>query len=298
MKSFTNLRNLYGTFTKNTATANLSHGDELMNDHQRTLCAKADFQFLHKTRTLTTVADTQFLNLPYDIYKVESVYVTVSSTRYVPKIKHSKEEWDMLNLTSYTSDVPLYASVYGGQLGLWPTPATAGNTITINGKLKIRDLNIADITTSTITTLANASTALTVSAGLTVQMAGFYIRPTFATTANTGDGLWYEIDSVTNATTATLVRKYGGTAIAAGTAACTISQMPVLPEDYHTMLPLYAASTYWYNEGDSVRGDNFKNMHDEKLKTFLSQALSSTTDYVLEEGDERQIINPNLTINL
>ena len=219
MKSYTQCRNLYGKLTKNTSTTNLSHGDELINDEYRHLCSMGDFGFLHRTRTQSTIAGTQFQSFPYDVDVVESVSVTVSTKRYTPELIHTREEWDDLNLTSYTSDIPIKAFVFNGQLGIWPTPASNGNTITINAKIRVIDLSIADITSSTITTLTNGSTGLTVSGGLTTQMAGFWIRPTFSTTANTGDGQWYELSSVTNSTTGTLVRAYGGTSITAGTAA-------------------------------------------------------------------------------
>lgn len=299
MKSYSSLRSLYGKLTKNTSSGNLTLGDEMINDEHRHICAMKDFAFLHRARTLTTGASTQFKALPYDIDLVESVSVTVSSKIYTPKLMHSREEWDILNQVSFTSDFPEYAFVYNGQLGLWPIPATAGNTITVNGKIRPVDLNTADITSSTITTLANGSTALTVSAGLTAQMVGFWIRPTFSTTANTGDGQWYELSSVTNATTAVLVRAYGGVSIAAGTAACTIAQMPLLPEAFHDTPVWKAASDYWYKEGDVNRGKSFESKYDRNVQDLLAQYSSFVTDPVLDEGlGGGGIINPNLTVTL
>lgn len=54
MKSYTQARNLYGTDTKNTSTANLSYGDQVMNDFHRRILAKADWPFLHRPRIMTT----------------------------------------------------------------------------------------------------------------------------------------------------------------------------------------------------------------------------------------------------
>lgn len=299
MKSYTALRTLYGKITKNTSVANLSLGDEVIMDEYRHLCALKDFAFLHRARTLTTQASVQFRALPYDIDQVESVSVTVSSKIYTPKLMHSREEWDILNQVSFTSDFPEKAFVYNGQLGLWPTPATSANVITVNGKVRPVELNTADITSSTITTLANGGTALTVSGGLTVQMAGFWIRPTYSTTANTGDGQWYEISGVTNATTGTLVRGYGGVSISAGTAPSTIAQMPLLPETFHDTPVWKAASDYWYKEGDVNRGKTYEGKYDRDVKDLVSQYSSYVTDPVLQEGlFEEPIINPNLTVQL
>ena len=298
-KSFTTLRNLYGKFTKDTDTTNLTHGDELINDEYRTILSKRDWYFLHKLRTVSTTASTQFTTLPYDFEQVESVFVTVSSTRYTPFIIRSRSEWDRLNITTYTSDIPTYAYVYDGQVGLIPTPTSTGTVISVNGKVRVKDLNIADITSSTITTLANGSAALTVNSGLTVQMAGLWIRPTYSTTANTGDGNWYEITSVTNATTATLTRLYGGTAIAAGTAASTIGQMPLLPEPFHATPVYKAAATYWYTEGNKTKGDNFMVLHKDGMDTLKTQYTSESSDPVVDEGiRQKRIINPNLAFSL
>ncbi len=299
MKSYTALRTLYGKLTKNTSTTNLTLGDEVIMDEYRHLCALKDFAFLHRARTLATIANTQFQALPYDIDQVESVSVLVGTTLYTPKLMHSREQWDLLNEVTFTSDFAEYAFVYNGQIGLWPTPANSSNTITINGKIRPIDLNTADITSTTITTLAQGSTALTVSAGLTAQMVGFYIRPTYSTTANTGDGQWYEIAGITSATAGTLVRAYGGVSISAGTAPCTIAQMPILPEAFHDTPVWKAASDYWYKEGDMSRGKSYENKYDRDVKDLIAQYSSYITDPVLEEGLQGpKIINPNLTISL
>jgi len=298
MKSFTTLRNLYGVDTKNTTTANLSYGDEIMNDFYRKLLAKADWPFLHRLRTATTVASTTFVALPYDVDQVESVFVTVGTTRYNPRPAPNRQFWDRLHYSVQTSDTPQYWFVYNGEIGLWPRPSTAGNTISLNAKVRVIDLNTADITTTTITTLANASTALTVSAGLTVQMAGFWIRPTYATTANSGDGNWYELSSVTNATTGTLVRNYGGTSIAAGTAACTIAQISLLPEAFQDLPELFAAYKYWSKEKDS-RAADFKSMLNEGISGLFNAYGFNDLSMVVDSGDDdASIINPNLTISL
>lgn len=297
MKSYTELRNLYAKDTKNSSSDNLSYGDQMMNDWHRRLLAKADWPFLHRLRTLSTVASTQFLALPYDVDQVESVFVTVSGTRYTPKPAPSREFWDNLNYSTYTSDIPEYWFVYNGEIGLWPVPASSSNTISINCKVRVIDLNTADDTSRTITTLANGSTSLTVSGGLTAQMAGFWIRPTFSTTANTGDGVWYEIASVTNATTATLVRKYGGNSISVGTAACTISQMPLLPEAYHDLPEQYAAYRYWSKEQDE-RALVFKQLVEEGEKALMKTYALNDLSVVIDSGEDEMIINPNLLITL
>lgn len=298
MKTYTILRNLYGSLTKNTSTENLTLGDQLINDEHRHLCSLRDFEFLHRARTLTTTASTQFYALPYDVEQVDSISVVVDDQTYTPRPVRTREEWDRLNSSTVTSDSVERYCVFNGQVGLYPIPATSSNTITVSGKIRPIDMNTADITSSTITTLANGGTALTVSGGLTTQMGGFWIRPTFSTTANTGDGQWYELSSVTNSTTAVLVRKYGGASIAVGTAPCTIAQVPLLPEAFHD-LPVYlAAATYWDKEGDIKRATSYRNKYERDKIVLMTRYGSFLTSPVLDDGEGDEMINPNLTISL
>jgi len=297
MKSYTKLRTDYGIDSKNTSTANLDWGSGIMSDFHRRLLAKSDWPFLHRLRTAATVANTTFVPLAYDVDQVESVFVTVGTSRYNPVPAPSRAFWDRLHFSLQQSDYPQYWFVFNGELGLWPRPMTSSNVISINAKIRAIDLNTADITSTTITTLANNTQALTVSAGLTTQMAGFWIRPTFSTTANTGDGLWYEIGSVTNSTTATLVRPYGGLSIAVGTAPCTIGQMTLLPEAYQDLLSNYASFRYWSKEKDT-RADIFKGMVNEGMADLFKTYGVNDVSMVLDDGEDRPLLNPNLTISL
>ncbi len=297
MKSYTQLRTDYGVDTKNTSTANLTKGDGWMNDFHRRLISKADWPFIHRLRTLATVASTTFINLPYDVDQVESVFVTVGGTRHNPKPAPSRRFWDELHYSTQTSDTPEYWFTYNGQLGLWPRPSSSSNVISIDAKIRAVDLNTADITSTTITTLANGGTALTVSAGLTAQMVGWWIRPTYSTTANTGDGQWYELSAIGGATTATLVRAYGGVSIAVGTAASTLAQMPLLPEAFHDLPEIYASWRYWAKEKDS-RAIAFKQMLDEGVKDLFTAYGVSDLSMVIDDGDDTPLTNPNLIISL
>jgi hypothetical protein len=299
MKTYTESRNLFGTFTKNTATANLTFGDQMMNDAHRHICSMKDWYFLHRTRTMTTTAATQFKPLPYDVDQVESVYVTISTKRYTPKLITSREQWDLLNVISVTSDIPTYAFVYNGELGLWPIPSTSSNVITVNAKVRVIDLSIADYTTGNVSAIANGAVAMTGSGtSWTERMGGRWIRLTTSNTANTGDGVWYEVSGVASSTALTLVRSYGGTTIAAGSAAYTLGQAWLLPEVFQDLPVYYAAAAYWLKESDAKRASGFQELYDQKLKSLKEQYTAPITDLVVDDGINRQIINPNLTISL
>src|SRR5215475_2067956 len=161
MKSYTTLRALYGTYTENTTTANLTQGDEYINDGYRLILGMRAWPFLEKSDTVTTTASTQFKEIPAGIERIRVATVTVGTTIYTPKEINSESEWQNLNQTTTTSDVAEYFYIRGKQVGLWPIPATSSNTITLYGKREVKDLSIADYTTGTITTLANAGTTVT-----------------------------------------------------------------------------------------------------------------------------------------
>jgi len=312
MKSYTQGRNFYGTLTKNTASANLLIGDEIANDDYRALCAMRDWPWLERLRTLSTVAATANVALPYDTDQVRAVAVIVSSKRYTPKPVPNQEFWDQLNAVTSTSDIPEWWFTLAGQLYLWPTPATSGNTINVVQKTRVIDLNRADYTTGNITTVATASGVTTITgSGVTwsTSMVGRYIRITNTDAAATlvGDGLWYEIASVPTSTTLTLVRAYGGTAIAAATAVYTIGQMPLLPEAFHDLPWLWSAGVYWQKEADE-RGEKYLITHGNigsgsnpstgRVKLLESSWSSPTTDLVIDDGQDYAVLNSNLTISL
>lgn len=297
MKSYTQGRNLYGKWSKNASTANLSQGDEVANDDYRAVCGIRDWPFLERLRTILTTTN-QFVNLPYDCDQVREIAVIVSSKRYVPRLSPDRAHWDMLNTNTITSDIPQWYFVFNGQLGLWPTPVTAGNTINVTQKSRVIDLSAADYTTGNIVSITNGALAVVGSGtAWTERMVGRFIRFTYSDTANTGDGVWYEIAGVSSATALTLVRAYGGTSIAAGSASYTIGQMPLLPEDYHDLPWLSAASDYWSKESDN-RADRFQTKHDTKLAQMTRSYSSPTTSLVIDDGGDDEILNPNLTISI
>ena len=311
MKSYTTGRNLAGTWTKNTTTANLTYLDQVANDDYRALCALKDWPFLERRRSITTTAATQATTLPYDTDLVRSIAVTPngSTLLYTPREAASREEWDRLNLNNtYKADIPEWYFVFAGQVLLWPTPVSTGNTIYVTQKTRVIDLSVAD-TTVTVTAVTNGTTTVTVSSGLFTLMAGMYIRITYTGTSNTGDGLWYEIASVTNSTTLVLTRAYGGTTITAGSASATIGQMPLLPEAFQDLPWMWAAGTYWQKEADNDgRAKFFLEAHGSapqgnmpatgRVKDLIGAYSSPTTGMVLDYGVERDQPNPNLLISL
>jgi hypothetical protein len=271
-----------------------------MNMAEKRIMSARDWLFLWKQYTLTTTAGTQSYVIPAYTNKPQGLYVTVGSYRYVPKEITNREEWDKLNEVVISSDIVSHYFFYDGAINLYPTPATSSNVITFNGRRIAKDLSIADFTTGTITTATNGSTAIVGSGtSWTVQMAGRWIRITDSSVANTGDGYWYEIASVGSSTTLTLVRKYGGTSIAAGSATYTMGQVSLIPEP-HDMLPIYEALKVYYTSVDpsTSKSELYAKMYIEGYDQLVRD-WGSKVNVVLDDGNVgNEINNPNLYVSL
>lgn len=300
MKSRDEMRTDYGIETHNASSDNLAWGTRIMDQFHRRLLAAHNWPFKNRLRTATTVADTDFVDLPYGMLQVESVFVTVSDTRYSPTPVKSRQQWDELHYSSYSSDIPEYWFQYNDQIGLWPTPASAGNVISINGRVRVPDLTLADYETGTVDIITNGDETVTGSGTTwTTPMGGRWLRIDQGdTAAASGDGIWYEIDSVTSATELELVRPYGGASLTTGAAASyTIGQMTLLPEDYHDLPVIYAAERYWLKEQDA-RADAFRITRLEIMSNMMKTYGVNDLSMVIDDGRENEIVNPNNFITL
>jgi hypothetical protein len=299
MLTYTGRRNLYGSYTTST-TANLATGDTWMNNIERQILRKHNWTFLEKKDTsLTTTASTQFKELPNNVGKVRAITVTVGTQIYTATEVTSEREWQMLNQSPSTSDTVEKFYIRAGQFGLFPTPASSSNQITIYHKPVFKDLSIADYTTGGVLTATSGSASL-VGTGTTwtTSMAGRFIRITESDTTNKGDGYWYEIFSVGSATTITLVKPYIGTSIATGNAAYTIGQVGLIPEDYQEIPVLLATYKYWLGPGNNTaKATQYKNDAADLLKDMFVDYGNKTTSPVLDYGTgEVEPTNPNLYV--
>jgi len=292
MKSYTTLRNLAATNTKvlTTDTTNMALLDQYLNDSIRTVCniRSGKWWFLQTVTNVATVASQQGYSIPAGIRKIIDIYVTVGTTVYTPTPVYSPEHWNnILSAQLGESDVPQYYFIQDNKVLIEPTPSSTAGTITFRGRKQVRDLTVADLTSSTVTTIANGGTVITISAGGLASMAGKYIRITSTGVDNTGDGQWYEIASAT-ATTVTLVAPYEGTAIAAGTAACVIAEMSPIPEAYD-MAPVYRTIALYLstnNPTDPKVANTYWRLYDGGQEAGLSPMVGGLVGQMLENEGE------------
>jgi hypothetical protein len=301
MKSFEELYTDLQDQTFDTSASGLVVFKRRINDAIKEIIRLTNGVFLDKQSTLTTTANTTFKDLPYDVGKVNSVYVTVGTTRHNPKEAPSREFWDNLHYSVQTSDTPEYWFIDNGstgpQLGLWPRPASSSNTITVNHKRRIRDLTAANYTTGTITT--TSGTTITGSGTTwTSQMIGRWLRITRTDSAASGDGEWYEIATRTSNTVIDLAKTYAGTALAAASATYIIGEMSVIPEGHEQTILDWVLSKHYLRIGDTVNASLYKSSFDEGVKKLKADYSSKTNNVVLDYGDTSALNNPNLFLTL
>jgi len=185
MFTYTSRRNLFGTLSNDSSTANLTVGDTLMNAFEKKISKK--FNFLEGSLYSSTVASQQFYELPNNFGRLNNVTVTISDTKHSPKLITTREQWDLLNMSGTpTSDIPEFYYIFNKEIGFFPIPASATtDAIYIQFHKNFRDLTLADYTTGTITSIANGGTAVVGSGTVwTAKMAGMWIRITDSSTAS------------------------------------------------------------------------------------------------------------------
>ena len=298
MKSFTELQNLFGSLVNNTSASNLTLGNQLMNDAYRRICASFDWPFLIAQTTISTSAGTQFYDLPYNYDRLIDVDVTQGSTRYTPLLAPSQDFWSRLNMnTNVQSNIPSYFFVLNGRIGFYPIPSTTtSGAISVSYRQRIPNLSVADYTTGTVA-VTNGSTTVTGSGtSWSAPMAGRWIKIDQSNTGGaSGDGIWYQISSVTNSTTIVLAKAYSGTTVT-GSGTYTIGDVSLLPEAYQD-LPVYWAAYVYFSSVQPERNQSplFKQMYDENLARLVKDYSMTTSSPVVDIGGEDvPYFNPNL----
>ncbi len=288
MISFTGLGTIYQDETQDTTSTNVTRGNRYINQIIRNIVDYWNWPFLETTSTASTVASQQAYTFPYNFRRVKSVTVTVGSTVYPVTEVSDWEKWNSLNQfgTNYTSGIPQFYFVKDDtEVQLCPIPSSASNTITIVFTKAVRDLSVADYTTSTasITTATSRYAITGGSTTWTALMVGRYFQ--FGT-----DTQWYKIATRTGNTAITIVRAYGGDDKSGDT--YTIGEMPDIPEDYHDLIWLGAAGRYWtLKKEDQHAAFYIRQFRDGLEKMKQRYGYKSTNQYI--KGYPGYTINAN-----
>ena len=298
-KTFTTLRNTTAKFCNVSVsdTAKMSLIDSNINDSVSTICnlQGGKLRFLESTKDMTTVANQESYQIPNGFRKLIDMYIysgtgTSSDTIYSPEMVFDPVKWKTIKQYRLGSaSTPYFTYVENTTFKIQPIPSVTGNLITLRGRLRVRDLSIADYTTGTIVSIANGDTAI-IGSGTTwtADMVGRYIRITNTTAANGGDGFWYEIGSYTSATSIGLLKPYEGTSIVAGSAAYTIGQCSVIPEAYDIAIAYRATALYWQNQNDLVRAKTYWMLYDGGNEAGYTDVYGGLIGQLLANEGEQQ----------
>jgi hypothetical protein len=222
--------------------------------------------------------------------RLTEAHLTIGTNQYPPLIQvYDEDEWQRMRAFSGTSNIATHILVRSDTFELYPTPATAGNTLTLRAELGNKDLSFDDYTTGTITTLANGGTAV-VGSGTTwtTAMIGRYLKIT-------SFPVWYKISGVTDTTHLTLAKNYQGIAIAAGTEVYTIGEVARTPSSTHQIPVWYALQNYYLGfKQNAEKAKLYKGLYDSDLaKVKPLKQKRSTSNYIPGKRRRNGAVNPN-----
>lgn len=295
MRSYSNYLSDFQILSQNTSSANQTLGLKLINDALRYLVGVFFFNEASYTVPGGTVATQQGYTLPFNNKQVINTTVLIGSILWQPTEVSTRKAFDALNVIPFNNNYPQYYYIYNNQLLLWPIPAENGDPITINYKRRIKDLSAADYTTGTVT-VTNGSTAVVGSGtNWTTNMAGRWLNiPQTLSNVTSGDDEWYQIASVTNATSLVLNNQYQGQTVTSTASGYIIGEVPILPEDFQD-LPLYRA-LYIYHTSiaqNEEKAKYYKALYDEGYLRLDAEFGSKTSGVGLTAQD-LPVVNPNL----
>lgn len=265
---------------------------QFWNDSRRTVASigGGKWPWLEIEEQVNTVGNQEYVQIPNHIRRVVSVRQENGSSNvvvYLPSMIFDPTKWDLIIAARIgTSDVPYFVYQYGQKLYIRPIPSGV-NTIKMRGRIQIRDVNIDDYITGTIVSIANGATTVTGSGTTwTTSMAGRWIQIAESNTDNKGDGYWYEVSSVTNATTLELKKPYQGTSIATGAAAYILGQITYEPEAYQ-MAPIYrAVAQFWDLKENMVLSERYWRLYDGGMEIGKSDLPQGMIGQMLAEAGE------------
>ena len=242
--------------TNDASSASLTFFKRNMNTGYKYILSDLARTVTEKTQTALTVASQQNYQLPPDCLWVKSITVTVGSTVYPVYEEESQEKWNIYNQQSQSRSYPDVFFIRpgfgysGGEISFYPTPSTAGYTITIVYEATDKDLSQDKYTTGTVTVTNGSATVTGSGTTFTANMVGRF----FNVSANTGDGMWYKVATRNSNTEIILENVYEGSTGAG--VAYQIAEAFNLPEEMHILPVDYALWRYYLGPKKDVKQAN------------------------------------------
>lgn len=229
--------------------------------------------------TTNLVQGQQYYTFPEDMVRITTVRATTGSLTMPITLIDSEEYWNRLNLIpAMTVGIPTTGFVRGrNELGLYPIPsATTINGLIVSYEPRLKDMSVDDTTTVTVNVTVNSTSVVASSGNFNSKMVGQYLQVT-----DGSDGNWYPIVGYTDSTHVSLENVYQGPTSTG--VACTIGQVPDIPEDYHMALVYYAAYNYFLKRKDQAQSAGYKALYEDLLKQYKSVYAAKTTGLVQQD---------------
>lgn len=260
--TLTDLINEYLDVTKDPSTGNRARGIRRMNARHLSITAGQDYFWMEKELSLTSVAGQQVYNLPVGFVKLESTirYNDGGSDSVTSEIA-DPITFDEINRqgSTVTSDYPIYHHIRNGQLYLFPVPSSAGKSIKTQYRRRAYKLSKEDVTTGTVSVTAGSKQVT----GSSTTFSSSAIKAGMVIEFNS-DGIFYEIASVSNNTSLSLVKDYEGSSTSG--LSYRIGDAPILPEEFHELIWRGAVIDYYgKKEATTMR------LHQEVYLAMLQQ---------------------------
>jgi len=167
MWTYEDMQDEFSSMAQTDNSNHLTHGYKNINLAIKKLETALGMPPMQEERTYATLTSTNSYPLPERFIDMDQFYSIVSSFRYYADKEYSEEAWGRLmrNTSSQTSDQLTNIFIRPGlhKFEIYPTAATADNTMTMIYTAFSKDLSASDYIDGTITTLANGDTSVTFS---------------------------------------------------------------------------------------------------------------------------------------
>lgn len=265
-----------------TTAASLVQFNQDMNVGYHRFDAAIARYFTRKQQFKNIVANQYLYQTPVDAIRVSDVAVTIGTNFELPLIQiRSENEWRTKRIYTQSSSYVTHYFIYGSnQIGLFPTPAASvTNGLRFVYQPQDVDMTKADYTTGTVTITSGNSTVIgTGTVWSSATHKGMSLQVT-----DGSDGNWYEVDTVSNNTSLTLLTPYAGPSVTAVT--YKLGQILNVPGEYDDVPIDYALSRYFEKKNNPSRAEYHLKKFKESVTDAVNKYASSSLSNVITDGD-------------
>lgn len=189
-----------------------------------------------KSYTDLTEEDEQYYPMPRDMGTILSCTHTTGGVAYVLETVNSLKQWEYLNKKDFGESVmPQFIFPRRDDFGIWPTPATADETITLTYHPTYKDMSADDYSAGTVAMTISDATVTGTDTVFTAVMADRWFR-------TDDDRTWYKIETYTSATALELETVFEG--LTDASSSYLIGESPEIPSELHHLPAHYATGMF------------------------------------------------------